>query len=113
MSSSDEKKIHDPEKLGFDNGDEIGASLFGPGRRMVRIAPPPSGSIPEEATDIGKQLELEANNAIKYRTCSWQKVGIFPLQNASRIVLHLPDQRYSREADPARCCRNSFPATMC
>src|ERR1700761_5870927 len=23
---------------------------------------------------IGKQMELEADNAIKYRTCSWQKV---------------------------------------
>lgn len=23
---------------------------------------------------IGKQMELEAGNAIKYRTCSWQKV---------------------------------------
>jgi hypothetical protein len=23
---------------------------------------------------IGKQIEMEANNAIKYRTCSWQKV---------------------------------------
>lgn len=23
---------------------------------------------------VGKQLELEASNSIKYRTCSWQKV---------------------------------------
>jgi hypothetical protein len=23
---------------------------------------------------VGKQMELEAENAIKYRTCSWQKV---------------------------------------
>jgi uncharacterized metal-binding protein len=23
---------------------------------------------------IGKQMEMEAGNAIKYRTCSWQKV---------------------------------------
>jgi hypothetical protein len=29
---------------------------------------------PERAT-VGKQLELEAENAIKYRTCSWQKVS--------------------------------------
>lgn len=27
---------------------------------------------------IGKQMELEAGNAIKYRTCSWQKVRIYP-----------------------------------
>jgi len=24
---------------------------------------------------IGRQIELEANNAIKYRTCSWQKTA--------------------------------------
>jgi hypothetical protein len=27
---------------------------------------------------IGKQMELEADNAIKYRTCSWQKVCVCP-----------------------------------
>jgi len=26
------------------------------------------------SVSIGKQMELEADNAIKYRTCSWQKV---------------------------------------
>ncbi|KAI9882786.1 MAG: hypothetical protein M1823_005465 [Watsoniomyces obsoletus] len=29
----------------------------------------------ESALSVGKQLELEANNAIKYRTCSWPKVN--------------------------------------
>jgi hypothetical protein len=28
----------------------------------------------EDGMSIGKQMELEAGNAIKYRTCSWQKV---------------------------------------
>jgi hypothetical protein len=28
----------------------------------------------EDRATIGKQLELEAEDAIKYRTCSWQKV---------------------------------------
>jgi len=28
------------------------------------------------SVSIGKQMELEADNAIKYRTCSWQKVFI-------------------------------------
>jgi hypothetical protein len=27
-----------------------------------------------EDLTVGKQIELEAGNAIKYRTCSWQKV---------------------------------------
>lgn len=33
----------------------------------------------ESGSDIlGKQLELEADNAIKYRTCSWPKVSRAP-----------------------------------
>jgi hypothetical protein len=31
------------------------------------------------SVSIGKQMELEADNAIKYRTCSWQKVCYGPL----------------------------------
>jgi hypothetical protein len=31
----------------------------------------------EESITVGKQIELEAGNAIQYRTCSWQKVGFF------------------------------------
>ena len=27
-----------------------------------------------ESGEIGRQIELEAENSIKYRTCSWQKV---------------------------------------
>ena len=30
-----------------------------------------------DKVDIGQQIEMEADAAIKYRTCSWQKVG-FP-----------------------------------
>ena len=44
------------------------------GRRPSRIAPVRSGSVAESRVSVGKQLELEADNAIKYRTCSWQKV---------------------------------------
>ncbi len=44
------------------------------GRKMSRVA----GVVGESDTDsqlsVGKQLELEATNSIKYRTCSWQKV---------------------------------------
>jgi hypothetical protein len=31
------------------------------------------------SVSIGKQMELEADNAIKYRTCSWQKVCYGPI----------------------------------
>ena len=30
---------------------------------------------------IGRQIEIESENTIKYRTCSWQKVRIRPLGN--------------------------------
>jgi hypothetical protein len=28
----------------------------------------------DASINVGKQIELEAGNAIQYRTCSWQKV---------------------------------------
>ena len=28
----------------------------------------------EEGDGVGRQIQLEAGNSIKYRTCSWQKV---------------------------------------
>jgi hypothetical protein len=33
----------------------------------------------DESITIGKQIEMEADNAIKYRTCSWPKVCILAL----------------------------------
>jgi hypothetical protein len=56
---------------------------------MNRIDRPITRSITGDSTmgdsstdvsvSIGKQMELEADNAIKYRTCSWQKVCYGPL----------------------------------
>jgi hypothetical protein len=31
---------------------------------------------------VGRQIEMESENTIKYRTCSWQKVGFFLLKIA-------------------------------
>lgn len=49
------------------------------GRKMSRIGGPKdigvgdsdSGSV----VSVGKQMEMEASNAIKYRTCSWPKTA--------------------------------------
>jgi hypothetical protein len=30
----------------------------------------------DQSITVGKQMELEAENAIKYRTCSWPKVRL-------------------------------------
>lgn len=48
------------------------------GRKMSRIGAPLPGILGDSDSDstisVGKQLELESNNSIKYRTCSWPKV---------------------------------------
>ena len=44
------------------------------GRKMSRIAGVMGESDDDSTLSVGKQLELEATNSIKYRTCSWQKV---------------------------------------
>ena len=47
-------------------------------RKMSRIGGPIAGiggdSDADSVFSVGKQLELEQTNSIKYRTCSWQKV---------------------------------------
>jgi hypothetical protein len=36
---------------------------------------PGAGALSDsESGEVGRQIELEADNSIKYRTCSWQKV---------------------------------------
>ncbi|KIY01256.1 uncharacterized protein Z520_02808 [Fonsecaea multimorphosa CBS 102226] len=50
------------------------------GRKMSRIGPPPKiGSLPDTSStsddEYGKLVAMEANDAIKYRTCSWQKTA--------------------------------------
>ena len=44
------------------------------GRKMSRIASVMGESNDDSTLSVGEQLELEATNSIKYRTCSWQKV---------------------------------------
>ena len=48
------------------------------GRKMSRIAAPGAVSDADSQISVGKQMELEASNSIKYRTCSWQKVRSSP-----------------------------------
>ena len=44
------------------------------GRKTSRIGGVMGESDGDSQLSVGKQLELEATNSIKYRTCSWQKV---------------------------------------
>lgn len=64
----------DAEKAQVTNG------AIGDPRKLNRIDVPrdkPAGPDDESGVSVGvgKQMELEASNAIKYRTCSWYKVS--------------------------------------
>lgn len=62
---------------------------------MNRIDRPRTGSIvqagtigdglSEQSVSIGKQMEMEADNAIKYRTCSWPWVRLRPVNLAAML----------------------------
>ncbi|KAK0509746.1 hypothetical protein JMJ35_008140 [Cladonia borealis] len=45
------------------------------GKKLNRIAPLLHASDSDTDLSVGKQLELEATNSIKYRTCSWPKTA--------------------------------------
>lgn len=69
------------------------------GRKKSVIASGAIGDTDDASLTVGKQLELEATNSIKYRTCSWQKV------NWSCFVVHLfytalESQKASSKTEP-------------
>jgi hypothetical protein len=49
------------------------------GRKLSRVGPALPGTVgdgdSESEMSVGKQMELESNNSIKYRTCSWKKTA--------------------------------------
>ena len=55
------------------------------GRRMSRIDKP-LDSDTDSSLSVGKQIELEASNAIKYRSCSWPKVCLNILQSIPKCA---------------------------
>ena len=64
------------------------STILPDGRKMSRIGPPPGAlKVPADSDaqdEITRLLELEAGNAIKYRTCSWQKVIARPILPSPR-----------------------------
>lgn len=67
----------DPNSVTKEEGQYYDAENTGVkgGRKMNRIAGVMGGESDQDSElGVGKQLELEATNSIKYRTCSWQKV---------------------------------------
>lgn len=57
------------------------------GRKKSVIASGVIGDPDSASVTVGKQLELESTNSIKYRTCSWQKVIASSSSNCSARVL--------------------------
>ncbi|KAL9045378.1 MAG: hypothetical protein Q9214_001561 [Letrouitia sp. 1 TL-2023] len=72
---------YDPEKT---EGRERKLSRIG-GPAAIGLADSDAGS----AMSVGKQVELESNNSIKYRTCSWQKA----VDNDREFCLRHPEIR--------------------
>lgn len=67
------------------------------GRKMSRITGAMGDSETDSQDGVGKQLELESTNSIKYRTCTWQKV-------------HLPTSSLVSTATPRLSTINWTPA---
>ena len=78
MASNDYKvDAFDPADEKYDA--ERRGSAIGGGRKMSRIGPPPgmqAGNENDGLDEHSKLMAMEADNAIKYRTCSWQKVSL-------------------------------------
>ena len=55
---------------------------------------------------LGKQIELEAGNAIQYRTCSWQKVLFYP----SPLYPHVPYNSRSKKEPKQLTWKFSLPS---
>ena len=59
------------------------------------------------SVSIGKQMEKEAGNAIKYRTCSWQKVRYsFPFGPFAKWNCHLVANDFLAAAALKRCLQD-------
>jgi hypothetical protein len=57
----------------YGNSDKSVGGRIGP--VLGHLASYDFGSDDSSSDILGKQLEMEANDAIQYRTCSWQKVS--------------------------------------
>ena len=67
---------HDPALQTGIYGYDVEKTEEHKGRKMSRVGGPIlADSDQDSMMSVGKQMELESTNSIKYRTCSWQKVN--------------------------------------
>ena len=84
----------DPNSVTKEEGQYYDAESTGDkgGRKMSRIGGILGGESDQDSQlGVGKQLELEATNSIKYRTCSWKKV----IRSIHHLVFLLQGTRVS------------------
>ena len=93
MVSSEEKDIKDVERQ---DDNRRGSRVGGPLRGSTVLNDDNSSTV-----SVGKQIELEAGNSIKYRSCSWQKV-----RSPARILPSSSEQRGDR-TERSLDCRSS------
>ncbi len=79
------KSIRDPALETGVYGYDVEKTEEHKGRKMSRVG----GTILTDSDEdsvmsVGKQLELESTNSIKYRTCSWQKVNNYSSLETSK-----------------------------
>jgi hypothetical protein len=78
-SRMDPSSNRDVEAIGEKSRFGLGGGEKSVGPRIAPVLPHLRGldvADDESGSDIlGKQIEMELGNAIKYRTCSWQKVS--------------------------------------
>jgi hypothetical protein len=78
-SKMDPTSNRDVEAIGEKSRFGLGGGEKSVGPRIAPVLPHLRGldvTDDESGSDIlGKQIEMELGNAIKYRTCSWQKVS--------------------------------------
>ena len=95
-TDSPEDLLKDAEKQqSVDNG-RRGSRISGVARRDMDDSD-------DASLSIGKQIELESGNAIKYRTCSWQKVRFVI---CGSLHLHVADSQSRLQP----CCSPSTSA---
>lgn len=68
--------IYNPDQSNYTIGGRPMNRIDGPMNRRTSI----NGDDSSLELSVGKQIEMEAENAIQYRTCSWPKVCFFTLR---------------------------------
>ena len=80
------------------------------GRKMSRVGGADVIADSDSQLSVGRQVELEASNAIKYRTCSWQKVTPFSISQQGTRKQCTCTKQYTNDATVMRNVHLTCPS---